>query len=93
MGILFSINSIISFLNFGFNEIARGAEVSYNSLKLIFPKLLEKEIVIKTQKVGKADYYKFNLENQFVKNIIKIAWGLTKRDLNVDESNPKILVS
>lgn len=81
------------FFDFPLTEIARGSEVSYNSLKAIFPKLLEKEILIKTRKVGKSDYYKFNLKNQFVKNIIKIAWALTKKDLDMQDNNPEILVN
>ena len=80
------------FFDFPLTEIAREAEVSYNSLKVIFPKLLENEILIKTRKVGKSDYYKFNLENQFVKNIIKIAWALTKKDLELEEK-PEMLIS
>jgi len=69
------------FFDFPLTEIARESEVSYNSLKSILPKFLEKEILVKSRKVGKSDYYKFNMENDFVKNIIKIAWQLTKKDL------------
>ncbi|MFC1666133.1 hypothetical protein ACFLZF_00245 [Nanoarchaeota archaeon] len=69
------------FFDFPLTEIARGAEISYNSLQSILPKLLEKEVLIKSRKIGKSDYYKFNMENQFVKNIIKVAWNLTKNEL------------
>jgi len=69
------------FFDFPLTEIARESEVSYNSLKVVLPKLLERDILIKSRRVGKSDYYKFNMENEFVKNIIKIAWSLTKRDV------------
>ena len=69
------------FFDFPLTEIARESEISYNSLKTILPKLLEREILIKSRRIGKSDYYKFNMENEFVKNIIKIAWALTKKDL------------
>ena len=29
--------------------------------------------------MGKSDYYKLNLENSFVKNIIKLDWMLVKK--------------
>lgn len=69
------------FFDFPLTEIARESEVSYNSLKAVLPKFLERKILIKSRKVGKSDYYKFNMENEFVKNIIKIAWSLTKNDV------------
>jgi len=62
-------------------EIARGSEVSYNSLKLFFPNLIKSNILIKTRKVGKSDYYKLNLENPFIKNLIKLDWLLTKMNI------------
>ena len=38
-------------------QIAREAEVSYNSLKEIFPSLIKAGIAKKTRKIGKSDYY------------------------------------
>ena len=59
-------------------EIARGSNVSYNSLKLFFEDWIKHEMVIKTRKVGKSDYYKINLNNIFIKNLIKLDWMLVK---------------
>ncbi|MEK6926322.1 MAG: hypothetical protein AABW50_03525 [Nanoarchaeota archaeon] len=69
------------FFDFPITEIARGANVSYNSLKLFLPKFVDAGILVKTRKIGKSDYYKFNMENVFVKNIIKLNWMLVKKDL------------
>ena len=69
------------FFDFPMTEIARGANVSYNSLKAFLPKLIETGILVKTRKIGKSDYYKFNTENIFVKNLIKLNWMLVKKDL------------
>ncbi len=66
-------------------EIARGANVSYNSFKLLFPKLIESEILVKSRRVGKSDYYSFNLENPFVKNLIKLDWILVKKVMFPEE--------
>ena len=67
--------------DFPLTEIARESNVSYNSLKAIFPYFVNSEIVYKTRKVGKSDYYKLNLKNSFVKNLVKLDWILTKRNV------------
>ena len=67
------------FFDFPLTEIARESNVSYNSLASFLPDWIEKKIIIKTRKIGKSDYYKLNLENSFVKNIIKLDWSLVKK--------------
>lgn len=69
------------FFDFPITEIARGSNVSYNSIKLFFPQFIKSEIVYKTRKIGKSDYYKLNLKNSFVRNLIKLDWSLTKRNI------------
>lgn len=69
------------FFDFPMTEMARGSNVSYNSLKEFFPKMIEAGILIKTRKIGKSDYYKLNTENIFIKNLIKLDWMLVKKDL------------
>jgi len=81
------------FFDFPLTEIAREAEVSYNSLKALLPQILEKEILIISRRVGKSNYYKFNMENEFVKNIIKIAWQLTKNEILEKPIKSKPLIS
>lgn len=66
------------FFDFPLTEIARGSNVSYNSLTFIQDWLV-KGILLKTRKIGKAEYYKLNLENTFVKNLVKFDWILTKK--------------
>jgi predicted transcriptional regulator len=69
------------FFDFPMTEISKGSNVSYNSLKTFFPKLLSSGILIKTRRIGKSNYYKFNTENIFVKDLIKLDWMLVKKDL------------
>jgi len=69
------------FFDYPLTEIAKDSNVSYNSLKLFFPYFIESGIVIKTRKIGKSDYYKLNIENEFVKNLIKLDWLLTKKNI------------
>lgn len=66
------------FFDFPLTEIARESKASYNSLKTFIDDFVEKGIFIKTRKIGKSDYYQLNLKNEFVKNIIKLNWSLTK---------------
>ena len=70
------------FFDFPMTEIARGSNVSYNSLKVFFNNFINSEVLIKTRKVGKSDYYKLNIENPFIKNLMKLDWNLTKSSLN-----------
>jgi len=67
------------FFDYPLTEIARKSNVSYNSLASLFPGLIERKIVIKTRRIGKSDYYKLNLDNSFVKNIIRLDWSLTRK--------------
>ena len=66
------------FFDYPLTEIARGANVSYNSLKMFFPSWIKSDVVIRTRRVGKSDYFKLNLNNLFIKNLIKLDWALTK---------------
>src|SRR3989344_2002669 len=67
------------FFDFPVTEIARGSNVSYNSIQMFFNNFIENGIIIKTRKIGKSNYYKFNMNNGFVRNLIKLDWILVKK--------------
>ena len=69
------------FFDYPLTEIARESNVSYNSLKLFFPNFISSGVVYQTRRIGKSDYYRLNLKNNFVKNLIKLDWILTKRKI------------
>lgn len=77
------------FFDFPMTEIAKRSNVSYNSLNKFFNELVKNGIIVKTRKIGKSDYYKLNLDNPFIKNLIKLDWIMTKR--NIDESELEVL--
>lgn len=77
------------FFDFPMTEIARGSNVSYNSIILFFNDWIKNDILIQTRKVGKSDYYKLNMENSFIQNLIKLDWNLTKG--NILSNKEKIL--
>jgi len=72
------------FFDFPMTEIARESNVSYNSIITFFDNFIKSRILIKTRKVGKSDYYKLNLDNPFVMNLIKLDWSLTKENVLVE---------
>ena len=69
------------FFDFPMTEIARESNVSYNSIITFFQDFIKSGILVKTRKVGKSDYYKLNLDNHFVIDLIKLDWNLTKRNI------------
>jgi len=74
------------FFDYPVTEMAKEANISYNSLKDIFPQFLKSGIIVRTRKVGKSDYYKLNLENDFVRGLIKLDWMLTEKATLSEES-------
>ena len=70
------------FFDFPLTEIARESNVSYNSLKLFLPYFIKNGIIYKTRKIGKSDYYKLNLDNPFVKGLIKLDWMLVEKSMD-----------
>lgn len=72
------------FFDYPMTEIARESNVSYNSLKKFFSNLINSKIIVNTRKIGKSDYYKLNLDNVFVSNLIKLDWMLAKNNV-IDE--------
>jgi hypothetical protein len=76
------------FFDFPMTEIARSANVSYNSLKIFFNEFIDKGILIKTRRIGKSDYFKLNTDNSFVKNLMQLDWNLTKSNILQEENKP-----
>ena len=72
------------FFDFPMTEIARGSNVSYNSLKGLFGMLISSGILVKTRRIGKSDYYKLNLKHSFISNLIKLDWILAKKNVGIE---------
>ena len=76
--------------DFPLTEISRESNISYNSLKRFFSYFVTSRIVIKTRRIGKSDYYKLNLDNRFVKNLMKLDWSLVEESV---KENREVIVS
>ena len=72
------------FFDFNMTDMAKEANISYNSLKSFFGEFLEKGIIVKTRRVGKSDMSKLIMDNAIAQNFLKFAWFLTKQDLGVE---------
>ncbi len=81
------------FFDFNMTDMAKEANISYNSLLVFFNEFLDKGIIVKTRKVGKSDMYKFNMENSISKKFLQFAWFLTKQDLGIEEKEKISVVS
>ena len=58
--------------DYNMTEIARGSNVSYNSLISFFDDFVKNEIIIRTRKQGKSELYKLNTDNLFVRHLIRL---------------------
>ena len=60
-------------------EIAKNANVNFQTLKKVWPKLEHDSIVIVTRTLGGATLYKLNMANPVVKKIVELnnflCWG------------------
>jgi len=71
-------------------DIAKYSDVSWNTLEKFFEKLVKKEIVIKTRKVGKSDMYKINLENPIVQKLMDIDKRLMLESISIETKVMKV---
>ncbi|MEK6862808.1 MAG: hypothetical protein AABW57_01450 [Nanoarchaeota archaeon] len=69
-------------LDYSMTEIAKNSNVGWTAFSEIWPKLIEKNIVIFTRKIGNAKLYKLNTQNPWVKELIKIDNLITKLETN-----------
>ena len=65
-------------------DIARLSGVGYATLKLLWPRLLEKKTIKQTRVVGKAKMYKLNFENPMISSFRNFYWEITKKGVRKD---------
>jgi len=81
------INRILDFLiendrtNWSMIEIKDGAKVGYATLKLILPRLLNKNLIAIDKEIGKVKLYKINSENSIVKRIYDLYKEINRAEL------------
>ena len=65
-------------MDYSMTEIAQDSGVGWSSFSEIWPKLVEKDIVKLTRTIGNAKLYKLNLDNLWVKELIRMDKTITR---------------
>ena len=65
-------------IDYSMTEIARNSGVGWTAFSDIWPKMMKKEIVIFTRKIGNAKLFRLNIKNPWVKELIKMDNVITK---------------
>ncbi len=74
------LDFLLTFQKFDYSltDIARNAKVSYSNLMLIWPKLLETNLVKQTRVVGKAKMFRLNEKNPIAQELSRLQWLIAK---------------
>ncbi|MEK6964262.1 MAG: hypothetical protein AABX70_07595 [Nanoarchaeota archaeon] len=59
-------------MDYSLTEIAKNAGVGWTAFSELWPRLIQKEIVTFTRKIGNAQLYRLNQKNPWVKELIKM---------------------
>ena len=65
-------------MDYSMTEIAKNSNVGWTAFSELWPKLVQKSIVVLTRSVGNAKLYKLNMDNSWVKELIKMDRVITK---------------
>jgi len=65
-------------MDYSMTEIAKNSNVGWTAFSELWPKLVQKSIVVLTGSVGNAKLYKLNMDNSWVKELIKMDRVITK---------------
>lgn len=65
-------------MDYSMTEIAKNSGVGWTSFSEIWPRLIQKEIVIPTRKIGNAKLFRLNVKNVWVKELIRMDNVITR---------------
>jgi hypothetical protein len=65
-------------MDYSMIEIAKNSGIGWTSFSEIWPKLIDKRIVIFTRKIGNAKLFKINIRNLWVKELIRMDKVITR---------------
>lgn len=65
-------------MDYSMTEIAKNSNVGWSSFSEIWPRFIKKNIVELTRTVGNAKLYQLNIQNPWVKELIKMDKVITK---------------
>jgi len=75
-------------------EIAKNANVNFQTLKKLWPDLEERKIIIKTRMLGGTELYKINIANPVVQKLIELnnflCWKNVGKETNSVEAEQTV---
>ena len=69
-------------MDYSMTEIAKNSNIGWTAFSEIWPKLVKKEIITQTRKIGNAKLFKLNTKNLWVEQLIKMDKVITKIETN-----------
>lgn len=66
------------YFDYSLTDIMKNSNISWHTLKELFPQLIKLEIVKKTRKVGRATMYQLNTENERVQELLDLRFKMCK---------------
>ncbi len=72
-------------------EIAKNADINFQTLKKIWPQLEENKIIAETRKLAGATLYKINMANPVVKKIIELNNFLCWKQVEEQKEHEQLL--
>jgi len=78
--------------DYSLTDISRESKVGWNTLHLLFFKLIEKGIVEETRQVGRSKLYKLNTETPIVEKLIEIDNMITSKAVDEEMEGQEVAV-
>ncbi len=79
--------------DYSLTNIAKNADIGWSTLHLFWDKLVKLEIVIKTRRIGRAELYKLNLNNQLVKKLMDLDLAISKKFMDQEINKQKLKIT
>lgn len=76
--------------DYSLTDIAKGAEIAWSTLHEFWPELVRLGIVVRTRKIGRAELYKLNAENQLAKKLMEIDMLVSKQLILEEAEKQKV---
>lgn len=78
--------------DYSLTDIAKGADIAWSTLHLIWPDLMKLNVFKHTRKIGRAELYKLDVKNPVVKKLLEIDM-LVSKELIQKEVGKKLVVA
>lgn len=78
--------------DYSLTDIAKNSDIGWTTLHQFWSVMVRLDIVKSTRKIGRAELYKLNLDNSFVKRLIELDGMISKKFVEKELENQKVRV-